>query len=199
MPDFGRYSIVGFDLRQSPILDLGGPKRLGEHNPTDVPCGPPYQCTISSGPWPRSGAIGALGYPRTNGLDLLWLPDTQAADTGAVSVAFSMKSADAGEIRETSHILDLDEAMLGEAARWTLLGYDVADDMLGYSGFYGFTWKPGELSEVLKGIDFTFNRRGLIDHEATAERIAKRFSERVETSSHAPFWPVRVLVQAKAT
>jgi hypothetical protein len=47
MTDYGKYQLVGFDLRLRPLLDLGGPKRLGEHWPTDFPKPMAHPATIS--------------------------------------------------------------------------------------------------------------------------------------------------------
>ncbi len=79
-----------------------------------------------------------------------------------------------------------------------MLGYDVADAWLGYSGFYGFTWRPGELSQVFAGADVGFNKCGLLSDETLAVRAAKAFTENAGTKSHGPFYPVRIWIESSA-
>lgn len=195
MSDFNLYKIVGFDLRQRPVLDLGEPKRLGDYWPTDFPEPLPYPPTISEQTWPRSARLDGLDYPYTNGIDLFWLPDAQFLDRDAVSVAFSLRAADAQILDENSWISPLDEGYLAASLGWRLLGYDVANSCLGYSGFYGFTWKPGELRVPFADLDLVFNRRGLLDNEPTALRVAEVLTRDPGTKGHGPFYPVRVWAQ----
>jgi hypothetical protein len=197
MAVFNIYEVVGFDLRQSPILDLGGAKKLGEHWPTDGPAQPPYPATISAQTWPRSAQCASVDHPETNGINLLWLPDAQIVDQDAISVAFSLRSADAAIFEKNSWVLPIDEGYLSPSFGWQLLGYDVADSGLSYSGFYGFTWKPGEMVPVFAGLDLVFNRYGLIDDEGLAIEAAERLTARMQDDNHSPFYPVRVWIQAK--
>ncbi len=195
MSDFNIYKIVGFDLRKTPILDLGGPKKLGEHWPTDGPARPPYPPTISEQTWPRPSSCEGVDYSQTNGVNLLWLPDAQILDREAISAAFSLRAADAAVFERDSWVLTVDEGYLNPAFGWRLLGYDVVDSYLGYSGFYGFTWKPGQMAAIFQGLDIVFNRRGLLDDEELAARVGEILTADPGTASHAPFYPVRVWAQ----
>jgi hypothetical protein len=195
MTDHNLYKIVGFDLRQKPLLDLGGPKKLGEYWPTDGPPLPSYPPTISAQTWPQSERCEGVDYPETNGINLHWLPDAQIADANAISVAFSLRTVDAEVFDKKSWVLLVDETHLSESFGWRLLGYDVADSDLGYSGFYGFTWKPGEMLPVFEGLDVVFNRHGLVDSEALAVEIAARLTAEMINDHHNPFYPVRVWIQ----
>ncbi len=141
MPEFNAYKVVGFDLRQAPILDLGRSKRLGEHWPTDHPIRAPFPPTISKQTWPRSPSCENLKHPETNSLGLLWLPDAQTRDCSAISVAFSISNKDAEMFDADGWIMPIDEGHLSESFGWEMLGYDVADAWLEYSGFYGSTFR----------------------------------------------------------
>ena len=196
MSSFGVYTIVGFDLRKRSILDLGRAMALGEHLPTDGPEKSPYPATISDQTWPRSPACEGMDRPERNGVNLLWLPDAHFLDAGSVSVAFSLRSTGAAFLEKKSWVLPIDEGYLNKACGWQFLGYDVADACLGYSGFYGFTWKPRDLALIFAGMSVTFNRRGLLENEETALRVAEVFTRDPGTQSHAPFYPVRVWIQA---
>ena len=192
---WGQYKVIGFDLRKEPILDLGGPRRLGEHCPTDGPVWRAFPPTVTTATWPRSAAVTSMKHPFINGLNFLWLPDAKSADPDAVAVAFSLRAPDAAAFEKSSWILPIDENFLVASLGWRLLGHDVADASIGYSGFYGFTWKPGELARRFAGVDLVFNRNGLIDDEAVAVRVAELFTQDPGTNSHGPFHPVRVWVQ----
>ena len=111
MPEFNVYKIVGFDLRQGPILDFGAAKKLGEHWPKDGPANPRYPPTISEQTWPRSSKCGDVEHPKSNGINLLWLPDSQIVDSDAISVAFSLRSADAAIFDKDSWVLPIDEGI----------------------------------------------------------------------------------------
>lgn len=195
MSAFGRYTIVGFDLRKKPLLDLQGPKPLGAYWPTDHPQPFPYPPTISAQTWPQSESVEALRHPDTNGVNLFFLPDIARRDADAISVAFSMRADDAKAFHEKSWILPIEEGFLSSSLGWRLLGWDVADGFLGHSVFYGFTWQPGELREMLGEIEVMFNRFGLLDDEAAARAIAAFFSSERGVRGHAPFYPVRVWIQ----
>jgi len=199
MADFGLYTIVGFDLRKGPILDFARTMPLGEHLPSDGPERSPYPPTISEQTWPRAPAGAEIDSSETNSVNLLWLPDAQFLDRDSISVAFSLRSADAAVFEKSSWVLPIDEGYLNKAYGWAFLGYDVADAYLGYSGFYGFTWKPGDLALMFAGTSVTFNRRGLLDDEATAVRVAEVFTRNEGTQSHGPFYPVRVWIQAASS
>ena len=123
------------------------------------------------------------------------LPDAKAVDPGSVSVAFSLRTAEAAPFETSSWVMPIDERHLVASLGWRLLGYDVADAFLSYSGFYGFTWKPGDLARMFAGVDLVFNRHGLLDEEADAVRAAEIFTRDPGTQSHGPFHPVRVWVQ----
>jgi hypothetical protein len=193
--DFNRYRILGFDLRRRPLLDLGGPKKLGDYWPTDWPKPFPYPATISSQTWLRSEACENFEHPLLNSANLLWLPDAQYLDGKSISVAFSMRVADVASFEKEGWYLHIDEGFLDVSLGWRLLGYDVVDSYLCFSAFYGFTWKEGELASILADQDVTFNRRGLLDREADAERLTQLFSLDEGTASHRPFYPVRVWAQ----
>lgn len=195
MSEFKRYTIIGFDLRKKPLLDLGGHKQLADYWPTDFPQPFPYPATISPQTWLQSKAVEAMKYPETNGVNLFFLPDLARLDLDAVSVAFSMRARDADIFLEKSWILPIDEAFLSAARGWRLLGWDVADDFLGHSAFYGFTWKPGQLTEVLMDVDLRFNRHGLLDDEEVALQVAEKFTSDPGTKGHGQFYAVRVWVQ----
>ena len=197
MPEFNVYKIIGFDLRQAPIVDLGGPKKLGEYWPTDGEPKAPYPATMYRRTWPVSAETKAIDHPERNGLHLLWLPDALILDCDAVSVAFTMRNADAELFDKKSWVSLMDEGFLNESSGWRCLGFDIMDFYLGYSGFYGFTWKPGELTQMFEGVDLVFNRCGLIDDEALAICASEIFTQNPGTKSHAPFYPVRVWVQSK--
>lgn len=195
MPEFNAYTIVGFDVRQPPILDLGGVKKLGDYWPTDWPIQQPYPPTISDPAWPRSTKCETMDYPETNGIHLMCLPDAQFLDREAVSVAFSLRAKDAKTFEQSSWILPVDEGYLSKSCGWKLLGYDVADAWLAHSGFYGFTWKPGEMAPLFVGHELVFNRHGLLEDEDTAIFVADVFTREHSMQSHSPFYPVRVWIQ----
>ncbi len=186
------YSVVGFDIRKLPLLDLGCSKKLGEHWPSDGPCLPPYPASMGEHMWPRIDALE--GFP-TNSLNLMFLPDSQFLARDALSVAFAMRVENAIEYAKRGYIFQVPEEHLNAEFHWQLLGFDVIDAYGQYSGFYGFTWKHGELTSLLAGIDVVFNRVGLLDDEDVAEQLARVFTGRI--AEHAPFYPVKVWAQIR--
>ena len=198
MPAFNCYTVVAFDLRQSPILDLGTSVASTGTWQNDRPAQPPYPPTISQLTWPRSVKCDEVDYPETNGINLLWLPDAQITDRNAISVAFSLRTADAAIFEKKSWVLPIDEGFLNPSFGWRLLGYDVADAWLSRSCFYQFGLFPKDAASVFEGMNLAFNKQGLIDDEDLAIRIAERLTPDIVSHYHCPFYPVRIWVQQLA-
>jgi hypothetical protein len=201
------YKIVGFDVRARPILDLGESKKLGDYLPTKGTGTGPFPATVSDEAWQSSAASTRLGTRARNGIGLFALPDAHYLDPSGVHVAFSIASAHAVILDSETYIYALPESLLHPALGWTLLGYDVSDDRLNRSVFYGSYHKDGlslKLSEAIYAdIDLRFNRYGLLDDEVVALRVAQAFttyqvdepSEYIVEPEETPNIPVRVWVQ----
>ena len=95
------WYIVGFDLRQRPVLDWGATRRLGDYWPTDMPEPGVHPATISEIRWPRSAALTAADMP-TNGANLFSLPDLLYLDREAMLAAFSVSETDRKRLQAQS-------------------------------------------------------------------------------------------------
>jgi hypothetical protein len=183
---------IGFDVRANPLMELQAPLQLFTYQPSALMAAPPYPATISEPLWPRVESLAGKGPEYENGMLLFYRLADHDIPNDAIVVAFSVSTDDWQLLNGwQSIVVDETEQSLIDRG-WIELGYDVADPY--YSGFYGFTWEPGELERLFLECQLTFNRVGLLSDLETAERAARIFDQHIP--EHAPFFPIKVMRQS---
>jgi hypothetical protein len=184
--------VIGFDVRKGPLLRHNMPVvTLANYSPNDKMSMPPYPATISDHIWPRIDALDG-NEEILNGARLMFDLQSHDIPDDSIVAAFTVSETDEKLLSDWRHCsTDTTERDL-IAQGWTSIGWDVANPY--FSGFYGFTWKLGELAQLFAGVDLTFNDYGLLPDGKLAE-IAARFFD-ADMTQEAPFFPIQVLLRS---
>ncbi|GAB7082137.1 hypothetical protein [Megalodesulfovibrio paquesii] len=154
-----------------------------------------YPAIPDHGTWPK--CKGLEQYEQwTNGL---WFYDTDYLFAVAVAlkekgalIAVDIPTADAARYRKHHGVQPLALKHVADNPCWQFLGYDVADNWISHSAFWGFWWEEGELEATLTRHGVALNEFGLVDDAGKAAALAAYYSG--EVKEHAPFVPCGVWV-----
>jgi hypothetical protein len=177
--------IVGFDLRPSvspsDSLLVSSAASFARRKHLETPC------TLDLDVWPRSKDAPAK--VATNNFDLYWLPDFWGcAYSKNEAVAFDLGREFLALAGHSNHVTQLSVCALQVNEAWEMIGYDISDQMISYSGLWSFDWD----ADKFPGIIFDrlpINRYGLIDDIDRANSVASALTKLYDEydSPHSPF------------
>jgi hypothetical protein len=180
------FIVIGFDLRQGPVMSSGVRHSLKSLAPNDRQGRIPYPATITSSVWPRHIDFC---FDELNEFGLLCLPDFNSESGNIVSLRVAFIAKKSKFFGGTACSAEL----LLSTRGWRSLGFDIVDRYAQHSAWYGFSWEAGELEAHPIINTAEFNKHGLLIKYQDAEVMAACFDTIIP--EHSSFFPCEVYVQ----